>query len=415
MNEQITYQNAVAKIKVIGVGGGGCNAVNRMIDAGIKSAEFVAVNTDKQALDLSKANKKIQIGEKLTQGLGAGADPKVGRGAAEESKEMIREELKGIDMLFITAGMGGGTGTGAAPIIASMASEMGILTVAVVTTPFNFEGKKRMINAEEGINNLRKYVDTLLVVPNQKLTEVLSDDISFIEAFMHADEVLRKAIQGISDLIVKPAFINLDFADVRSIMKQNGLAHMGIGEAEGPDKMVNAVRQAVMSPLLETNIGGSTGVIISIIGWNIKMKEVEMACEKVSEAVDESANIIFGVGFDETYGDKVQVTLIATGFQFPEDSQYSTSNRVARPMSNAEFERRFEPVREEVQQPSYQPTGYQPQPLGSNRDSSYTPPTPSYVAPRREQPQPAPQTPPNAPKNDDGFRGPSFLRRLQRR
>ncbi|MGN0788457.1 MAG: cell division protein FtsZ, partial [Christensenellales bacterium] len=247
-----SYENSVVKIKVFGVGGGGNNAVNRMVEAGIKSAEFVSVNTDKQILLLSNAKKTIQIGEKLTHGFGAGADPKVGAKAADESRELIRQELEGVDMLFITAGMGGGTGTGACPVIASIANEMGILTIAVVTTPFNFENPRRMKNAMEGINNLRNYVDTLLVVPKQKLLEVLSPDTNMLDAFIEADEVLRKAIQGISDLIVKPALINLDFADVRSIMKLKGMAHMGIGVAEGPDKAVNAVKQAVMSPILDT-------------------------------------------------------------------------------------------------------------------------------------------------------------------
>ncbi|MGN0771237.1 MAG: cell division protein FtsZ [Christensenellales bacterium] len=412
MDSSFSYENAVAKIKVFGVGGGGNNAVNRMIDAGIRSAEFVAVNTDKQVLMLSKANKKIQIGEKLTQGLGAGADPRVGSKAAEESREILRKELEGVDMLFITAGMGGGTGTGAAPVIASIANEMEILTVAVVTKPFGFEGRARMRNAEEGINNLRNYVDTLLVVPNQRLLEVLSPDTKMVEAFDHADEVLRKAIQGISDLIVTPSLINLDFADVRSIMKKKGLAHMGIGEAEGPDKAVNAVKQAVMSPLLETNIAGSSGIILNIVGGaSLTLQEVSAACSQVQTAVDESANIIFGAGIDETLGDKIQVTLIATGFNHDAEQPQPVAAPVfaqQRPsMSNDEFERRYFEEKKEENAPV---SGYVPKPLGYDTNS-YTPPTPTYIPPRPAQPQQGE----NREQDNGEFKGPSFLRRLQRR
>lgn len=256
-NSDTLFDLGVAKIKVIGVGGGGNNAVNRMIASGITSAEFVAVNTDKQALFLSNANKKIQIGEKLTKGLGAGADPNVGAKAAEESREQLKELLQGVDLLFITAGMGGGTGTGAAPIIAGLSREMGILTVAVVTKPFTFEGARRMNNAIMGIEKLREYVDALLVIPNDKLLEVVPKGTPIVKAFQEADEVLRKGIQGISDLIVTPSLMNLDFADVKSIMKNTGLAHMGVGEGSGDDKAITAVRQAVASPLLETSIVGA--------------------------------------------------------------------------------------------------------------------------------------------------------------
>ena len=278
-------ESGTARIKVIGVGGGGNNAVNRMIDANITSAEFVAVNTDLQALRLSKAPTKIQIGAKLTHGLGAGANPNVGKEAAEESIDEIRDVLNDVDMLFITAGMGGGTGTGAAPIIAKIAQEKGILTVAVVTKPFSFEGRPREQNAEMGIERLKEYVDTLVVIPNEKLKDVLPADTPMVEAFMHADDVLRNAIRGISDLIVIPSMINLDFADVRSIMKNKGFAHMGIGRGSGTDKTINAVREAVMSPLLETNIGGASGVILNIVGgMKITLSEVSLACEKVREA-----------------------------------------------------------------------------------------------------------------------------------
>lgn len=307
-----------AKIKVIGVGGGGNNAVNRMIAAGIKSAEFVAVNTDYQALTLSNAPTKVQIGAKLTGGLGAGADPNVGEKAAEESREELRALLKDVDLLFITAGMGGGTGTGAAPVIASLSKELGILTVAVVTKPFAFEGKRRMHNAIQGIENLRGSVDTLLVIPNEKLLEVLPKGTAMLESFIKADEVLKQAIQSISELIVTPTVINLDFADISAIMRKKGLAHMGIGVGEGPDKAIEAVRNAVESPLLETNIEGASGVILHVMGGkDMALDEVADASRLVEDIVDPAANIIFGTGFDENLENKVQVTLIATGFTAP--------------------------------------------------------------------------------------------------
>ncbi len=413
-----SYENSVVKIKVFGVGGGGNNAVNRMVDAGIQSAEFVSINTDKQILRLSNAKKTIQIGEKLTHGFGAGADPKIGAKAADESRDLIRQELEGVDMLFITAGMGGGTGTGACPVIASIANEMGILTVAVVTTPFKFENTRRMKNAIEGINNLRNYVDTLLVVPNQKLLEVLSQDTNMLDAFIEADEVLRKAIQGISDLIVKPALINLDFADVRSIMKMKGMAHMGIGVAEGPDKAVNAVKQAVMSPILDTNIAGATGIIVNVKGGTtLKLNDVSTACDQVKTAVGEDANIIFGADIDENMGDKIQVTLIATGFEPEPIEVKSTPKTQSTTISNDEFQRRFfgeqpsRPVGASMEQPQ---EGYVPKPLGYD-NNTYTPPTPTYIPPRHVAPnQPVEDN--GSDKNDNGgFRGPSFLRRLQKR
>ena len=306
----------VANIKVIGVGGGGNNAVNRMIDANITSAQFIAINTDKQALLLSKADHRLQIGEKLTRGLGAGADPDVGQKAAEESKSSISEMLKDCDLVFITAGMGGGTGTGAAPVVAQIAKEMGILTIAVVTKPFGFEGRKRQENAEKGLENLRKYVDTLVIIPNNKLLEIVPQKTPIIEAFLYADDVLRQGIQGISDLIVTPSLINLDFADVRSIMKNTGLAHMGIGHAKGENKTIEAVRQAVSSPLLETTIEGATGVILNVKGGlDLPLDEVYEAANLVREVVDPACNIIFGAGIDEGMNDEVEITIIATGFQ----------------------------------------------------------------------------------------------------
>ena len=305
----------VARIRVIGVGGGGNNAVDRMIDAGIKSAEFVAMNTDYQALIRSKAELKIQLGAELTKGLGAGADPSIGEKAAQESIDQIKEVLQDNDLVFITAGMGGGTGTGAAPVVASIAREMGILTVAVVTKPFNFEGKKRMENAEKGIENLRQYVDTLVIIPNEKLLSVVPKGTPIVKAFQVADDVLRQGIQGISDLIVNPALINLDFNDVRTVMSDKGLAHMGIGCGEGENRTLEAGRQAVQSPLLETDIEGATGVIINVTGGlDISLSEVAEASKLVQDVVDSSANIIFGAGVDEELGDKVVVTIIATGF-----------------------------------------------------------------------------------------------------
>ncbi len=312
----------VANIKVVGIGGGGNNAVNRMINANITSAQFVAINTDKQALLMSKADLRLQIGEKLTRGLGAGADPEVGQKAAEESKASITEMLKDSDLVFITAGMGGGTGTGAAPVVAQIAKDMGILTIAVVTKPFNFEGRKRMENAERGLEGLRKYVDTLVVIPNDKLLKLVPKGTPIVEAFRYADDVLRQGIQGISDLIVTPSLINLDFADVRSIMKNKGLAHMGIGRGKGENKTIEAVRQAVSSPLLETTIEGATGVLINVKGGNdLPLDEVYEAVDLVKEVVDETGNIIFGAAIDEAMNDEVEITIIATGFKGTPDEE----------------------------------------------------------------------------------------------
>ncbi len=306
----------LCQIKVFGVGGGGNNAVNRMIAANIKSAQFYAVNTDKQALMMSKAKETIQIGSKLTRGLGAGADPEIGRRAAEESKTEIAEKLKGADLVFITAGMGGGTGTGAAPVIASIAKEMGILTIAVVTKPFGFEGRHRMENAEVGIANLAKSVDTLVVIPNDKLLKVVPKGTPIVEAFEYADDVLRQGIQGISDIIATSSTINLDFADVRTVMKNRGLAHMGIGEGTGENRNIEAVRMAVASPLLETSIEGATAVIINVTGGHdMTLDEINTAVSLVKQAVDDSANTIFGATIDEKYNDKLIITIIATGFK----------------------------------------------------------------------------------------------------
>ena len=306
----------VANIKVIGVGGGGKNAVNRMIEANITSANYVAINTDKHDLLMSNADQRLQIGEKSTRGLGAGADPEVGLKAAEESKASISEILKGTDLVFITAGMGGGTGTGAAPVVAQLAKEMGILTIAVVTKPFGFEGKKRQSNAELGLANLKKYVDTLVIIPNDKLFHLVPKGTPILDAFRYADDVLRQGIQGISDLIVTPGLINLDFADVKTIMNNKGLAHMGIGHAKGENRTIEAVRQAVSSPLLETTIEGATGVLLNVKGGcDLALDQVYEAADLVRQVVDPECNIIFGSGIDESMNDEVEITIIATGFK----------------------------------------------------------------------------------------------------
>ena len=309
-------QDSFASIKVVGCGGGGNNAVNRMVDAGLRGVEFISVNTDRQALNLSNAQVKIQIGEKLTKGLGAGAVPEVGRRAAEESREEIAQSLKGADLVFITAGMGGGTGTGAAPIIAEIARDMGCLTIAVVTKPFNFEGKQRMKNAESGISELKQHVDTLVVIPNDRLLQVVNKGTTMLEAFRIADDVLRQGIQGISDLIAVPAMINLDFADVKTVMESGGMAHMGIGTGSGENKLVEAAKNAIASPLLETNIDGARAVLINITGGeDISIVDINEAANLVMEAADPDANIIFGAGIDESMGDEVRITVIATGFE----------------------------------------------------------------------------------------------------
>lgn len=311
-----TMLDGTATIKVIGVGGAGNNAVNRMVDSGIKGVEFIAVNTDRQTLLVSKAATKIQIGEKITRGLGAGANPDIGAQAAEESKSEIAEALRGADMVFVTAGMGGGTGTGAAPIVAAAAKEMGILTIGVVTKPFTFEGKKRLSQAERGIESLKGKVDTLVVIPNDKLLQIIDRKTSIIEAFKMADDVLRQGVQGISDLIAIPGLVNLDFADVKTIMLNTGMAHMGIGRASGENRAEDAAKQAIQSPLLETSIEGARGVIINITGGNnLGLHEVNTAAELIQRSVDPEANIIFGAVIDESLDEDILVTVIATGFE----------------------------------------------------------------------------------------------------
>ncbi len=305
----------LAVIKVVGVGGGGTNAVNRMVDAGVSGVEFIAVNTDAQALQMCDADVKIHIGSKATRGLGAGADPEVGRAAAIETRDELKEALKGADMVFVTAGEGGGTGTGAAPIIAELSRELEALTVGVVTRPFLFEGKRRSTQAEEGIAELREHVDTLIVIENDRLLQVVDRKTTIIEAFRQADDVLRQGVQGITDLITVPGLVNLDFADVRTIMRDAGSALMGIGIGTGDNRAAEAARMAVSSPLLEAAIDGATGILLNITaGSDIGLFEVNEAAEVVTSAADANANVIFGAVIDESLGDQVRITVIATGF-----------------------------------------------------------------------------------------------------
>jgi cell division protein FtsZ len=307
----------LAVIKVVGIGGGGANAVNRMVDAGLKGVEFIAVNTDAQALQMCDADIKLQIGDQLTRGLGAGADPEIGFGAANESRDELKEALKGADMVFITAGEGGGTGTGAGPVIAEVAKqEIGALTVGVVTKPFEFEGSQRQHQAEQGIDRLREQVDTLIVIPNEKLLAVVERRTSILDAFREADNVLRQGVQGITDLITIPGLINLDFADVRTIMQDAGSALMGIGEANGENRAAEAAKSAISSPLLEQSVEGATGILLNITGGtDLGLFEVNEAAEIIQGAADQNSNIIFGAVVDDGLGDAVRVTVIATGFQ----------------------------------------------------------------------------------------------------
>lgn len=389
-NDRITNNNngvsGRARIKVIGVGGAGNNAVNRMLDAGINCAEYYVVNTDSQVLALSPCENKIQIGGTLTKGLGAGADPDIGRAAAEEegSKEALTRAIEGTDLLFITAGMGGGTGTGAAPVIAKIARDMKILTVAVVTEPFDFEGKKRMENTAKGLENLKKYVDTLIIIPNDKIKTVVAKNTPMREALRVADEILKQGIKGIAELIVNPSLINLDFADVRTILKDKGVAHLGVGVAKGDNRIIEAVRVAVNCPLLETTIEGARGVILNVVGGDdLTFDEVADAAELVKSVVDASANIIFGARIDPNVRDEVEITVIATGFpgfdNKRDDSGVMRGYQSGRVYDNApynapaQYQERLsvsDPyyVRQQQVQPPYQP--YQPvqtQPVQSQR------------------------------------------------
>ena len=324
-----------ANIKVIGVGGGGNNAVNRMVESELKGVQFLSVNTESQVLELSKADVTIQIGEKVTKGLGAGANPQIGEAAAQESREDIIKALEGADMVFVTAGMGGGTGTGAAPVVAECAKEVGALTVGVVTKPFAFEGKRRRAAAEKGIEFLTQKVDTIIVIPNDKLLQVVDKKCSLSDAFGKADDVLRQGIKGISDLIQIPGLINLDFADVKTIMTEQGEALMGIGVATGENRAADAAKMAINSPLLETSIDGAKGILLNISGSaNLSLFEINEAAEIISDAADPDANIIFGSVIDESLGDKVQITVVATGFNsntksVPEFGKTTTTSRPA--------------------------------------------------------------------------------------
>ncbi len=414
--------NNFASIKVIGVGGAGTNAVNRMVDSGLQGVDFIAINTDKQALQLSKAPTKVQIGDKLTKGLGAGANPDVGKSAAEESKEEIANIVKGSDLVFVTCGMGGGPGTGAAPVIAQLARDMGILTIGVVSKPFLFEGRQRMKNAETGIDRLKANVDTLVVVPNDRLLSVVTKGTTMTEAFRIADDTLRQGIQGISDLIAVPNLINLDFADVRTVMEARGLAHMGIGIGKGENRMVDAAKQAISSPMLETSINGARAVLINITGGpDTSIIDINEAAQLITQAADPEANIIFGAGINEELDDEVHITVIATGFDrnpFPakiapepevEIVQEAPARR-ERSMVELEdpdedapvspiFERR-QPPRERMPQrerPSDMPSGRQAPPPkrprvyqdGANDDNrarrGFTPDTPSFLKRRGDK------------------------------
>jgi len=323
-------QNYLAVIKVVGIGGGGVNAINRMIEQGLKGVEFVGINTDAQALLMSDADVKLDIGRDSTRGLGAGADPEVGRKAAEDHREEIEEVLRGADMVFVTAGEGGGTGTGGAPIVAQIARQLGALTIGVVTRPFSFEGKRRMSQADIGVEQLRSEVDTLIVIPNDRLLELADEGISVIDAFLHADSVLLQGVSGITDLITTPGLINLDYADVRSVMKDAGSALMGIGSARGPDRAIEAARQAISSPLLEASIEGARGVLMSIAGGSdLGLFEINEAARMVQGAVHPDALIIFGAVIDDTQGDQVKVTVIAAGF----DGGAPPSNKSTSPLA----------------------------------------------------------------------------------
>jgi cell division protein FtsZ len=351
--------NYLALIKVVGVGGGGSNAVNRMVDAGLSGCEFIAVNTDAQALLMCDADVKMPIGANVTRGLGAGAEPSVGRAAAEESRDELKEALKGADMVFVTAGEGGGTGTGAAPILAKLAQEIGALTVGVVTRPFSFEGRRRAEVASRGVDELRDEVDTLIVIENDRLLQVVEKRTSIVDAFTMADDVLRQGVQGITDLITIPGLVNLDFADVRTIMTEAGSALMGIGTASGENRATEAARMAVSSPLLESSIEGATGILLNVTGGpDIGLFEVNEAAQVVTSAADQNANVIFGAVIDESFGDQVRVTVIATGFG---PGRMRRRRRVEEPAEEAKAEEgqretpaeRFELTDDELEVPSF--------------------------------------------------------------
>ena len=346
----------LAVIKVVGVGGGGSNAVNRMIDAGLRGVEFIAVNTDAQALLMTDADQKIHVGAQVTRGLGAGADPAVGYAAALETRDELKESLKGADMVFVTAGEGGGTGTGGAPVIADLARELNALTVGVVTRPFSFEGRKRAEQAQQGITGLRDKVDTLIVIPNDRLLQVVEKKTSMVDAFRMADDVLRQGVQGITDLITVPGLVNLDFADVRTIMTDAGSALMGIGEASGENRAAEAARTAVSSPLLESSVEGATGILLNITGGpDLGLFEVNEAAEVVTGAADQNANVIFGAVIDDAMEGQIRVTVIATGFDsaFRRDRRESRREPVEAPIREEVSEESFEVPRDILEVPSF--------------------------------------------------------------
>lgn len=363
--------DSVVNIKVIGVGGGGNNVVNRMVRTGTKGVDFIAVNTDKQALAVSAATYKIQIGEKLTNGQGAGSNPEVGRKSAEENRTQISKALEDADMVFITAGMGGGTGTGAAPVVAEIARDMGILTVGIVTKPFAFEGKRRMEQAEKGISALREHVDSLVVIPNERLKYVSEAKITLANAFAVADDVLRQGVQSISDLILLPGIVNLDFADVTAVMKDAGYAHMGVGRASGKDKAETAANMAISSPLLETAINGAKGVIINITSSpDIGLDEVETASAMIAAQADKEANIIWGAAFDEDMEDEMSVTVIATGFA-THDS-YLPEPEILKNAAPAPSQPQGQNLRRPQEQPAQRPAVPQAPAAGANQDDDDT-------------------------------------------
>ena len=420
-----------AKIRVIGVGGAGNTAVNRMIEAGITSAEYIVVNTDAQTLALNRAENRIQIGVELTKGLGAGADPEIGRLAAEENQAELAAAIDGTDLLFITTGMGGGTGTGAAPVIAKIARDKKILTAAVVTKPFEFEGKHRMDNALKGIEMLRKYVDTLIIIPNEKIRDVIPKNASFPDALRVADEVLKQGVRGIADLIVMPALINLDFADVRTVLKDRGLAHMGVGVAKGENRIIEAVRLAVNCPLLETTIEGATGVIFNVVGGNdLTFDEVDSAAKLVHSVLDYSANFIVGAGIDPNIRDEVEVTVIATGFPDVEEPKKSEGERMQaqRPVPPPPVQGGYQarpnpngPVPLSQQRPYYgaRPMGMNPQaPVYQNPPQGYAPYQPNDIPvrsapPVNEAPDEGAPNEGNLPvEEEDDDKLPPFVRRM---
>ena len=379
-----TNIDQLATIKVIGVGGGGNNAVNRMIEHGVQGVEFIAVNTDAQALNLSKAEVKMQIGGKLTRGLGAGANPDVGKKAAEESKEQLEEVLKGADMVFVTAGMGGGTGTGAAPVIAQIARDLGALTVGVVTRPFTFEGRKRATQAAGGIASMKEAVDTLIVIPNDRLLEIVDKNTPMLEAFREADNVLRQGVQGISDLIATPGLINLDFADVKTIMSNKGSALMGIGVATGENRAAEAAKKAVSSPLLETSIDGAQGVLMNITGGtNLSLYEVQEAADIVASASDQEVNMIFGSVINDNLKDEIVVTVIATGFS---EAEINHTKQGARPVFGAQKSpAQKREVKREEQQVQHQETARQQQPSQSQPQVEETLDIPTFLRNRNRR------------------------------